>query len=69
MMVWGRQDSHVPAEGRAIVYQALTAAKTNFTWQEFNGAHAFLRDEGARYDAELAHQCLGMAVALFRRAL
>jgi len=69
LMVWGRQDPHVPAEGRAIIYQALAAAGANFTWHEFNGAHAFLRDEGARYDAELAHQCLGMAVALFRRAL
>lgn len=69
MMIWGRQDPHVPGEGRATIYSALTAAGTEFTWHEFNGAHAFLRDEGYRYDAELAHQCLGMAVALFRRRL
>lgn len=69
LMIWGRQDPHVPAEGRLRVYQALAAAGANFTWLEVNGAHAFLRDEGARYDAELAHQCLGMAVSLFRRTL
>ncbi len=69
MMIWGRQDPHVPGEGRAKIYAALSAADTRFTWHEFNGAHAFLRDEGLRYDAELAHQTLGMAVALFRRAL
>lgn len=69
LMIWGRQDPHVPAEGRAKVYQALAAAGANFTWHEVNGAHAFLRDEGLRYDAELAHQCLGLAVALFRRTL
>jgi carboxymethylenebutenolidase len=69
MMIWGRQDPHVPGEGRARIYAALTAAGTHFTWHEFNGAHAFLRDEGHRYDAELAHQTMGMTVALFRRRL
>jgi carboxymethylenebutenolidase len=63
MMVWGRQDPHVPTEGRAKIYAALTAAGTRFTWHEFNAAHAFLRDEGLRYDAALAHLTLGMAVS------
>jgi carboxymethylenebutenolidase len=69
MMTWGRQDPHVPGEGRAKIYAALTAAGTRFTWHEFNAAHAFLRDEGLRYDAELAHLTLGMAITLFRRQL
>ena len=25
-----------------------------FTWHEFNGQHAFMRDEGPRYDPELS---------------
>ncbi len=69
MMIWGRQDPHVPGEGRAKIYSALTAAGTTFTWHEFNGAHAFLRDEGLRYDAELAHLTMGMTVDFFRRRL
>jgi len=69
MMIYGRQDPHVPGEGRARVYAALAAAGTHFTWHEFNGAHAFLRDEGYRYDPELAHATMGMAVSLFRRKL
>jgi len=69
MMLWGRQDPHVPGEGRAKIYAALTAAGTTFTWHEFNGAHAFLRDEGLRYDAELAHLTMGMTVDFFRRLL
>ena len=69
LMIWGRQDPHVPLEGRLKVHAALSAAGTNFTWHEFNGAHAFLRDEGYRYDPELAHICLGLAVSLFRRKL
>jgi carboxymethylenebutenolidase len=68
-MVWGKQDPHIPGEGRAVVYAALTQAATHFTWHEFNGVHAFMRDEGDRYDAEL--QLLGyqLAIGLFRRAL
>ena len=69
LMIWGRQDPHVPAEGRAKVHTALAAAGTNFTWHEFNGAHAFMRDEGYRYDPELALQCYRLALDLFRRKL
>jgi carboxymethylenebutenolidase len=68
-MVWGRQDPHVPEEGRDRIHQALSAAGLHFTWQEFNAQHAFLRDEGARYDPELALQCYGAVIGLFRRKL
>lgn len=69
LMVWGRQDPHVPREGRAIVYNAMTDAGVHFTWHEFNGQHAFLRDEGARYDPELALKVYALALALFKRKL
>ena len=69
LMIWGRQDPHVPREGRAVVYNALAAAGTNFTWHEFNGQHAFLRDEGPRYDPALAMQSYALAIELFKRKL
>src|SRR5882724_9111398 len=69
LMLWGRQDPHVPLEGRQKVHAALAAAGTNFTWHEFNGAHAFMRDEGYRYDPELALQCYRLALDLFHRKL
>ena len=69
LMIWGRQDPHVPPEGRQKVQQALAAAGTQFTWHEFNGAHAFLRDEGHRYDPELALLCYSLAIGLLRRKL
>ena len=69
LMIWGRQDPHVPPEGRVKIHAALAAAGTNFTWHEFNGAHAFLRDEGYRYDPELALQCYRLALDLFHRKL
>ncbi len=37
LMVWGRQDPHIPADGRRVIYDALHAAGTVFTWHEFNG--------------------------------
>jgi carboxymethylenebutenolidase len=69
LMIFGRQDPHVPKEGRAAIYAAMSQANLNYTWHEFNAAHAFMRDEGARYDPAAALICYGLAVELFKRAL
>jgi carboxymethylenebutenolidase len=69
LMIWGRQDPHVPNEGRALIQKSMIDAGVNFTWHEFNGAHAFLRDEGPRYDPALALTCYGLVVDLFKRKL
>ena len=69
LMIWGRQDPHVPVEGRARIYSAMHEARLNFTWHEFNWPHAFLRDEGPRYDPALALTCCGLALELFQRKL
>ncbi|AWB68521.1 dienelactone hydrolase [Saccharobesus litoralis] len=69
MMVWGKQDPHVPNEGRFKIHHKLIDAGVNFTWHEFNAQHAFMRDEGDRYDPELALRVYGMAVDLFKRTL
>ncbi|MCS7034061.1 MAG: dienelactone hydrolase family protein [Phycisphaerae bacterium] len=69
LMIWGRQDPHIPAEGRRLIYDALTAADVNFTWHEFNAQHAFLRDEGHRFDPQLARLSLGLVLDLFSRRL
>ncbi len=69
MMIWGKQDNHIPTAGRAEVYQKLTAANLSFTWHEFNGQHAFMRDEGERYDPQLAMTGYRLALDLFARKL
>ncbi len=69
LMVWGRQDPHIPHEGRALIQRAMTEAGVHFAWHEFNGAHAFLRDEGPRYDPALALTGYQLAIDLFRRKL
>jgi carboxymethylenebutenolidase len=47
LLVFGRQDPHIPRDGRARICAALDQAGTCFTWHEFNAAHASVRDEGA----------------------
>lgn len=69
MMIWGKQDNHVPAEGRLSVYQQLSAANVDFTWHEFNAQHAFMRDEDARYDAQLEALTYQMALQMFSNRL
>ncbi|WP_263409187.1 dienelactone hydrolase family protein [Terriglobus tenax] len=69
MMIWGRQDPHVPLEGRRKILARLDELNLHFTWHEVNAAHAFLRDEGVRYDPELARWGYGMALELFHRRL
>jgi carboxymethylenebutenolidase len=69
LMVWGRQDPHVPGEGRAKIHARLTEANLDFTWHEVNGQHAFLRDEGPRYDPALALASYRMVFDLFGRKL
>jgi carboxymethylenebutenolidase len=69
LMIWGRQDPHVPAEGRAKIQARMNEAGVCFTWHEFNGQHAFLRDEGPRYDPALALACYRLVIDLFKRKL
>ena len=69
MMIWGKQDNHIPAAGRVLVNQKLAEANLNFTWHEFNGQHAFMRDEGERYDPQLAMNGYLLATQMFGRTL
>ncbi|MBL8504760.1 dienelactone hydrolase family protein [Methylobacillus glycogenes] len=69
LMIWGKQDNHIPTAGRVKVYQELTDANLSFTWHEFNGQHAFMRDEGERYDPQLAATGYQLALQLFGRTL
>lgn len=64
-MIWGRQDPHIPLAGRQVVHQALLASECRFSWHEFDANHAFMRDEGERYDPALALWVYQQAKAIF----
>lgn len=67
--IWGRQDPHVPLAGRNLVKARLEEVGANFQWLELNAAHAFMRDEGYRYDPALAYHCYGLLFELLHRQL
>jgi len=69
LLIFGRQDPHVPTEGRRKIYEALEAAGTLFQYHEFNAQHAFLRDEGPRWDPVAGQQAFDLALELFHRRL
>ena len=67
--IWGRQDPHVPVEGRRQILAHLDEVGANYQWIEVNGAHAFMRDEGYRYDPELELQLKSMMLSVLHRKL
>lgn len=69
VMIIGRQDPHIPGEGRLKIHSALNEAGVLFSWHELNAEHAFMRDEGPRYDPEAARLSMSIALSLFARAL
>jgi carboxymethylenebutenolidase len=69
LFVWGRQDPHVPFAGRQAIRARLEAVGAQYEWHEVNAAHAFLRDEGPRYDPALFLQSVAWLLALFQRTL
>jgi carboxymethylenebutenolidase len=69
MLVWGRHDPHVPFASRQILRERLQTAGARYEWHEVDGAHAFLRDEGPRYDPALFLQAMAWVAALFGRTL
>lgn len=67
--IWGRQDPHIPLAGREQIHARLEQTGVRYQWLEVNAAHAFLRDEGPRYDPALARLCYGLVFDLFQRRL
>lgn len=69
LMCFGRQDPHVPAEGRDAVQRSLASAAGRARVKLYDGEHAFMRDEGPRYDPEATDEAFADMVALFRDTL
>jgi carboxymethylenebutenolidase len=69
LLIFGRQDPHIPTDGRMKIFAALEAAGTLFQFHEFNAQHAFLRDEGPRWDPAAGQLAFDTALELFHRRL
>lgn len=69
LFAWGRQDPHVPVEGRRLIHQTLEDHGIDFEWHEFNAAHAFLRDEGPRYNPAVGRVGIATLLRFFAEKL
>ncbi len=69
LVIFGESDPHVPAEGRQKVAAALDGSKTRHTLKFYPGEHAFMRDEGPRYDSASSDAVWAETIALFKRVL
>ena len=67
LMIWGSQDPHVPEAGRAEIERTLRAARVDYTVKLYPCEHAFMRDEGPRFDPEATDLAFADMIALFRQ--
>jgi carboxymethylenebutenolidase len=67
LMIFGSSDPHVPSAGRDIVEHGLRAAKVNFRVKLYPAEHAFMRDEGPRFDPESTDLAFADMIHLFRK--
>ncbi len=65
LLVWGARDPHIPREGRQLVHGALATAGTRFQSLTFDAEHAFMRDEGPRWDAAAADDAFAAMLSHF----
>ncbi len=69
MLVWGTGDPHIPLDGREKIADALNQAAVDFNEHHYDAEHAFMRDEGPRYDAEATDSAFVEMVTFFRKCL
>ena len=62
-------DPHIPQAGRELIHARLEETGRAFEWHEFNAAHAFLRDEGPRYNPALARVCMAILLRFLGECL
>lgn len=69
LLVFGTLDPHVPEEGRAKIKTTLERAGTKFSMSLYPAEHAFMRDEGPRYEPEVTDQAWSEMIQFLRRVL
>jgi carboxymethylenebutenolidase len=67
LLVWGALDPHIPEDGRAKIEASLRESGVNFSQRLYTAEHAFMRDEGPRYDSEATDQAFGDMIGFYRR--
>jgi carboxymethylenebutenolidase len=64
LLIFGTLDPHTPAAGRELITQRLAASGIRQRVSLYEAEHAFMRDEGPRYDPELTDRALAEAMTV-----
>ena len=67
LLIFGTEDPHVPEDARATIEVALRAAGVNHRIVLYPAEHAFMRDEGPRYDSVATDAAFAETVTHFRQ--
>jgi carboxymethylenebutenolidase len=66
LMIFGSADPHVPESGRIQIDRKLREANLDYAMKLYPAEHAFMRDEGPRYDPESTDRAFADMIALYR---
>jgi len=71
VMIFGKQDTHVPRAGRDLIRKALEDASVACSFLEVQAQHAFIRDESSkgRWDAALTRSLFTFMLEVFERTI
>jgi len=71
VMIFGKQDTHVPRSGRDLIRSILEDSSISFSFLEVQAQHAFIRDEHSkgRWDAALTRSLFSYMMEVFERTV
>jgi len=69
LMIFGSADPHVPEGARAKIKDALQRARVKFSMSLYDAEHAFMRDEGPRYDPLATDRAWNEMIEFYGRAI
>ncbi|KIJ45279.1 hypothetical protein M422DRAFT_779176 [Sphaerobolus stellatus SS14] len=71
VMIFGKQDTHVPREGRDLIRKTLEDQNIPCSFLEVQAQHAFIRDESSkgRWDAALTRNLFSFMMEVFDRTI
>jgi len=71
VMIFGKQDTHVPRVGRDLIRKSLEDANVPVSFLEVQAQHAFIRDESSkgRWDAALTRSLFSFMMEVFDRTV
>ncbi|GBE78279.1 dienelactone hydrolase [Sparassis latifolia] len=71
VMIFGKQDTHVPRAGRDLIRKSLEDANVPVSFLEVQAQHAFIRDESSkgRWDAALTRSLFTFMLEVFERTV